>query len=156
MAPADVPEALDLWVATWTAAYPDIDFEARRSWFIEHVRQLQREGAVCTVAVQGTCMAGLLVIDPGRGYLDQILVGRAHQGSGLANVLMGEAKRISPRGFALDVNADNLRAIRFYERHGLRRISAGVNPRSGAPTLKLEWRPEGYQAASNCSFANRS
>ena len=34
MQPADLPEALDVWVAAWQAAYPAIDFNARRGWTV--------------------------------------------------------------------------------------------------------------------------
>jgi hypothetical protein len=30
MLPEDLPETLDMWVAAWQAAYPSIDFAARR------------------------------------------------------------------------------------------------------------------------------
>ena len=30
----DWPFILDLWVASWRATYPEIDFEARRDWLL--------------------------------------------------------------------------------------------------------------------------
>ena len=49
------------------------------------------------------------------------------------------AKALSPGGLALDVNAGNARARRFYARHGFVAGAAGTNPRSGLPTLTLHW-----------------
>jgi putative acetyltransferase len=40
----------------------------------------------------------------------------------------------------VDVNQDNPRAVRFYEREGFRRLHEGVNPNSGLRTWRLEWR----------------
>jgi putative acetyltransferase len=38
------------------------------------------------------------------------------------------------------VNADNARAIRFYERNGFVVIGHGANTLSGRATVMLEWR----------------
>ena len=37
--------------------------------------------------------------------------------------------------------ADNPRAVAFYARQGFVEVGRGANPRSGLPTLVLEWRP---------------
>ncbi len=37
MMPADLPETIDVWVAAWQAAYPAIDFEARRGWTVDRI-----------------------------------------------------------------------------------------------------------------------
>ena len=47
-----------------------------------------------------------------------VVVAPDHWGSPLATMLVDEAKRLSPDGVTLKVNADNNRAIRFYERSG--------------------------------------
>jgi putative acetyltransferase len=52
-----------------------------------------------------------------------------------------EAKRLSPSGVTLLVNKDNSRAIRFYERNGFAHAGEDVNPTSGRPVLKMEWKP---------------
>ena len=48
-----------------------------------------------------------------------------------------------PTAISLDlaVNADNLRAIRFYEKQGFAPAGDDVNPLSGAPVRKMSWRP---------------
>ena len=58
-----------------------------------------------------------------------------------AGALMDEAKRLSPAGITLRVNTDNERAIRFYARNGFAHAGDDINPTSGRPVLKMEWKP---------------
>jgi putative acetyltransferase len=74
------------------------------------------------------------------GYLDQLVVAPEHWGTGVAHLLIEEAKRISPRHVTLLVNKDNTRAIRFYERNGFVHAGEDVNPTSGRPVLKMAWK----------------
>lgn len=138
--PEDLDAALDLWVASWQAAYPAIDFAARRHWMAERLAEQRREGAACLVALAEGRIVGLLLLNPRTGYLDQIAVAPERQGGGVADLLMTEAKRLCPAGLALHVNQDNARAIRFYRRHGLHVVEEDVNPRSGAPTYRMRWK----------------
>jgi putative acetyltransferase len=39
------------------------------------------------------------------------------------------------------VNADNDRAIRFYARSGFAHAGDDVNPTSGRPVKRMEWKP---------------
>ena len=36
---------LDLWVASWRATFPTIDFDARRDWFVKHLAEQEAQGA---------------------------------------------------------------------------------------------------------------
>ena len=74
------------------------------------------------------------------GYLDQLVVAPDHWGSPLATALVDEAKRLSPDGVTLKVNADNARAIRFYERNGFVHAGEDVNPTSERLVLKMAWK----------------
>ena len=84
-------------------------------------------------------LIGFVTIDL-KGYLDQFVVSPEHWGSDLGNALVDEAKRLSPDGITLLVNADNARAIRFYERNGFVQAGGDVNPTSGRPVLRMEWK----------------
>jgi putative acetyltransferase len=137
---ADRPALLDLWVAAWQAAMPEIDFEVRRSWIETHLDDLSAAGARILVACVEGVPAGFVTVDPARGHLDQLAVHPVHQGGGTADLLMRGAKTLSPRSLRLDVNADNGRARRFYARHGFEAVATGTNPRSGLPTISLLWR----------------
>jgi putative acetyltransferase len=141
MQPADLPETLDVWVAAWQAAYPAIDFNARRGWTIERIAELERTGSKSLVVLKGGRIVGAMVVNPHSGYLDQIVVATDCQGGGVADALLAEACRLSPAGLDLHVNQDNSRAIRFYERHGFVKSGEDVNPRSGAPIYNMCWRP---------------
>ncbi|WP_407049901.1 GNAT family N-acetyltransferase [Methyloraptor flagellatus] len=138
--PARLGELADLWVASWAKTLPAIDFEARRPWFLDHIAGLATAGAAIRLAITDDGRAaGFVTVDPATAYLDQICVGVAWWGGGVADALLAEARRLSPARLVLDVNKDNPRAVAFYERNGFRRIAEGVNPRSGLGTLKLEW-----------------
>jgi len=56
-------------------------------------------------------------------------------------MLVDESKSRSPERISLLVNKDNARAIRFYERNGFAHAGEDVNPTSGRPVLKMEWKP---------------
>jgi putative acetyltransferase len=136
----DEDAAIELWRGTWQQAYPSIDFAARVPWWRERWRgELVREASII-VAEQSGALIGFVTIDPS-GYLDQLVVGPHHWGSDLGNTLIAEAKRLSPHGITLKVNTDNARAIGFYARNGFVHAGEDVNPTSGRPVLRMEWRP---------------
>ena len=85
-------------------------------------------------------LAGFVTVDDKTMYLDQIVVAPEHWGSDVASALLDEAKRLSPKGIELLVNKDNLRAIRFYEKHGFAYAGEDKNPVSGLPVNRLAWR----------------
>jgi putative acetyltransferase len=141
MQPADLQEALDVWVAAWQVAYPAIDFNARRGWTADRIAELERTGSRSLIALKDGRIVGAMVVNPETGYLDQIVVATDHQGSGVAEILLSEARRLSPTKLDLHVNQDNSRAIRFYEKHGFAKTGEDVNPRSGAPIYLMRWQP---------------
>ena len=141
MAPEDLAETLDMWVAAWQAAYPHIDFAARRGWTKDRLAELERTGSCSLIALRDGRIVGALVVNPQTGYLDQLVVATADHGSGVADILLAEARRLSPLRLDLHVNQDNARAIRFYQKHGFVTVAEDVNPRSGAPIYRMSWTP---------------
>ena len=138
---ADEDAAIELWRRTWQQHYPHLDFSARVAWWRERWRNELVPTATITVAETGGELAGFVTVDPQTFYLDQIVVAPEAWGAAVAPALIAEAKLISPRGLDLKVNADNVRAIRFYEKHGFAVTGDDVNPLSGAPIRKMSWRP---------------
>ncbi|MGL4286879.1 MAG: GNAT family N-acetyltransferase [Phreatobacter sp.] len=138
--PAHLSAMSNLWVATWAATYPAIDFDKRRGWFIDRITAFASTGVVIPLAFVDAALAGLVTVDPAGGWIDQMLVGLAYQGSGVGRALMDEAKRLSPNGLSLDVNADNGRAIGFYRREGFAR-TAGRTSSQGFAIDVMVWSP---------------
>ena len=135
----DENAAIALWLETWRHAYPSIDFAARLDWWRERWRSELVPKAAIIIAERRGRPAGFVTIDAS-GYLDQLVVAPAHWGSDIATALLGEAKRRSPGGITLLVNKDNARAIRFYQRNGFAHAGEDVNPTSGKPVFRMEWK----------------
>jgi putative acetyltransferase len=142
---ADEEAAIALWLRTWQAAYPQLDFAERLDWWRKRWRSELTPAANIVVAETSTSdegqIVGFVTVDPVTLYLDQIVVAPERWSSGIAAALIAEAKRLSPRGLDLDVNTDNMRAVRFYEKHGFSVTTAGVNAISGKPVHRMSWRP---------------
>jgi putative acetyltransferase len=135
----DEDAAIALWQQTWQQAYPSIDFAARVAWWRKRWRNELVPNAAIMVAEQAGALIGFVTIDTS-GYLDQLVVAPDHWGSEVAGALVDEAKRLAPDRITLLVNKDNARAIRFYERNGFADAGEDVNPTSGRPVLKMEWK----------------
>jgi len=91
--------------------YPQIDFAARVAWWRERWRsELVPVGPIMLGRADGA-LVGFVTVDPKTRYLGPDR-GRAEAwGSEVAAALVAEARRISPDGLDLKVNADNARAI---------------------------------------------
>jgi putative acetyltransferase len=139
--PRDEDAAIALWLRTWQAAYPDLDFAERLDWWRKRWRSELVPAAEIVIAEAAGDMIGFVTVDPRTLYLDQIVVAPEHWRSGVGAALLGEAKRRSPTGLDLDVNTDNARAIRLYEKQGFSIGGADVNPISGKPVHRMSWRP---------------
>ena len=109
------------------------------TWWRERWRGELVPKAAIIVAEQAGAPVGFVTIDAS-GYLDQLVVAPDRWGSELATALVDEAKRRSPDRITLLVNHDNARAIRFYERNGFVHAGEDVNPTSGRPVMKMEWK----------------
>jgi putative acetyltransferase len=137
----DEAAAIELWHRTWQEAYPEIDFTSRLEWWRERWRNdLVPKAEIMVAEHLDGGLVGLVTVDR-EGYLDQLVVAPEQWGNGVADLLVEEAKRISPKGVTLLVNKDNARAIRFYERSGFVHAGEDENPTSGRPVLRMEWRP---------------
>jgi putative acetyltransferase len=143
-AAADADEAIALWLRTWQATYPQFDFAARLDWWRARWTSELMASAKITIARAQTpaaAMIGFVTVDPVSLYLDQLVVAPEFWGAGVGVALIAEAKRISPNGLALEVNTDNARALRFYDKCGFVITGGGINAFSGRPVHRMSWRP---------------
>ena len=136
---ADRPALTDLWVTAWTQVLPQVDFAIRRAWFLDHWRGLEAGGAVTIVADTAAAPQGFMIFHPASGYVDQIAVASAAQGSGLAKLLLDWAKTRCREGLSLKVNQDNPRAVRFYQREGFVICGQGISAASGLALWDMAW-----------------
>jgi putative acetyltransferase len=134
----DEDASIALWLETWRQAYPSIDFDARVDWWRARWRNELVPVAQIVVAEQDNALIGFVTIDDA-GYLDQLVVSPAQWGSDVSRALVDAAKRLSPDGVTLKVNADNVRALRFYARNGFVQDGEEVNP-SGRAVLLMRWQ----------------
>lgn len=137
----DEEAAIALWLRSWQKAYPQIDFTERVDWWRERWRNEITKSADIVIADSGGEMIGFVTVDPQTCYLDQIVVAPEHWASGIGSALIAVAKELSPGRLELHVNADNARAIRFYEKLGFSITGDGVNPISGKPVHRMRWAP---------------
>lgn len=136
---SDEDASITLWLETWRQAYPSINFDARVDWWRNRWRTELVPVAQIVVAEQDGALVGFVTID-GTGYLDQLVVSPAQWGSDVSRALVDETKRLSPTGVTLKVNADNIRAIKFYMRNGFVKTGDEVNT-SGRAVDLMEWKP---------------
>jgi len=137
----DEDAAIALWLRSWQAAYPELDFAARLDWWRERWRNDLTKSADIVVAETGGEMIGFVTVDPQACYLDQIVVAPEHWASGIGSALIAVAKQLSPSALELHVNTDNARAIRLYQKLGFAITGDGVNPISGKPVHRMRWTP---------------
>ncbi len=142
----DEEAAIILWRDAWQLTFPDIDFTARTPWWRERWQNELVPHNDIIVAEQDGALIGFVTVNPATLYLDQIVVAHRAWGSGVALSLLEAAKAHSPRGLDLLVNKENSRAIRFYEKHGFVDAGEDVNPTSGRPVNRMQWRPVGNPA----------
>jgi putative acetyltransferase len=138
---ADEAAAIALWQRTWQQHYPQIDFAKRVEWWRSRWRNELVPTSTISVAVSDDQMVGFVTVNPQTGYLDQIVVAPEAWGSEVASMLMVAARRVSPQLLELQVNADNGRAIRFYQKQGFVDVGEAVNEISGALLRIMRWRP---------------
>lgn len=136
---ADEAETVALWASVWQTVYPDYKAQhdaLRMRWRDEIVPP-----ACVTLATIGARIVGVITVDPGTGYVDQLAVAPDLWGAAVGAALLEEARRLSPATVHLRVNQDNSRAIRFYFKHGFFKDGETFNQRIGKAQDIMRWRP---------------
>ena len=117
-------DVADLWAAHWGPHLPPLAFQDRHDWLFEHIENLHEAGShtICAVNARTGGVAGFVTFEPAAQQLHQIVVASSARGSGAAKMLLDEAKRLSPSGLGVEVDASNARALRFFEREGFKAV----------------------------------
>ena len=74
--PHDEDAAVALWLRTWQAAYPQLDFTERLDWWRARWRNELVASADIVIAEADSAVIGFVTVDPRTFYLDQIVVDR--------------------------------------------------------------------------------
>jgi putative acetyltransferase len=117
-----MPAVADLWHAGWHDSHPGHvpdGLTERRTLAAFHDRASERVADTTVAEVGGEVAGFIMVVDD---EVEQVYVGSAHRGAGLAGVLLAEAEaQVAAHGHDvawLAVAIGNTRARAFYEKHG--------------------------------------
>ena len=135
----DWPVLFDLWVESWTAFLPTIDFQARLPWFRDYVAGLQGEGAVILAAVADDVPLGFVSVDAAKQDMDQLVTARRAQRQGIGRLLVRAVKSHSPAGLNLKVVQVNEPAIALYRSEGFEVTAEGISESSGLANFSMRW-----------------
>lgn len=140
--PSHCPALADLWIKSWQNTLPQIDFEQRRDWFLAYLPELKTKGFEIHGAFnQADALLGFVAINPQTHILDQIAVSIEAKGQNIAYELIETAKQLSPIKITLNVNIENPRAIRFYEKNGFKQTGEnGINSLSSLEYIEMKWQ----------------
>ena len=140
---ADAADAAEVYLRARHAAVPAIPSLVHanddvRRWFREVVVP-EREVWVATDTEAGV-VAVLVLHD---AWIDQLFVEPGLTGRGIGSALVDVAKRQRPAGLQLWAFQSNIRALRFYARHGFVEAERtdGAGNEEGAPDVRLVWVP---------------
>ena len=81
-----------LWLRTWQATYPEIDFAERLDWWRERWRNELLPVAEVVIAETDGAMVGFVTVDPRTLYLDQIVVAPEHWRSSVGSTLLARGQ----------------------------------------------------------------
>ena len=128
-------DVADLWAPHWGPDLPPLAFHDRHDWLFDHIENLHEAGSRTICAVNGRTggVAGFVTFDPRparciRSWWRQARAERARR------QLLDEAKRFSPRGLEVDVDASNTRALGFFAREGF------VETAREGESVRMQWR----------------
>ncbi len=133
----DHHDAGRIWAATSAIVEPDTAFDDRRRWLFDRIESLHDSGArtICALDARTGHMRGFVTVHPETKRLHQIVVAPEALGSGLASILLTQARDVAPARMEVVVNVNNARALRFFEREGFVRRSD-----ADSGDVLLEWR----------------
>lgn len=140
----DLDTVVALWYNSWSNTFPGLrhpqPFEA---WKFRFKNDLAINNSVLVAEFQSQ-IVGFIVINEEKGTLEQIFVDVDVQRIGIGTALLSEAKIICPSGLSLTTLEQNVRARRFYEKHGFIAGKFGVNPVNKQTNIEYTWIPNNF------------
>ena len=119
---------------SWRFAHGTLEGFSSETYLAAAESHHRADGGCVLRFFDGETSAGILDLDPirgahaGFGWISLLYLDAAHRGSGLGVQLLGRAlmyfRLQGRRGVRLQAAEDNPAALRFYEKHGFRRLSA--------------------------------
>jgi putative acetyltransferase len=140
----DEEDVIQLWQRAWQKAMPGINFEKRfgdrrKYWKTKIVSKVPE--TMIIVAERRGAVIGFMIIDWETGYLVELVVSWQFWKSTVGELLLSEAKWLSPTGVDLNVDPNNDRAVRFFEKHKF--VKTGdVKKGPDGPIQNMQWRPK--------------
>lgn len=141
---ADARDAAELYLRARRHAVPQIpplvhSDDYARQW----MRGVLGEHEVWLARADDGALVGLMVLDA--GWLDQLYVDPGWTGRGLGAQFVELAKQRRPDGLQLWTFDSNVRARRFYERHGFtaEERTDGSRNEERSPDVRYVWQPRG-------------
>ncbi len=136
----DYEKVMDVWLRAWKFAFPRLNWHQRMQDFRWYWKtKLEKKHRITLAELDGN-IVGFITVNLKNGYIDQLASVPEEWGRDIGNRLMEEAKRLSPTGVSLKVNAVNHRARRFYEKHGLI-VSGHEKTEKGTLIYLMKWQP---------------
>ena len=137
----DSPAIVNLWYSSWHSNDPlFLHPDPVEKWAARWEEEIVPHHDIA-VALDGTQVSGFCAIDIAGKYLSQLFVHPGSRGRGAGSALLNWAKAACPQGFTLDNLVRNTQSRRFYEVHGLKPGSTGLDPRSRLETIEYVWGP---------------
>lgn len=141
--PHDAGAIGDLWLTSWRAtfdfppAHPDDDV---RRWIREELVPRRETWVAVSPAGEGRIVAVMALSE---GMVEQLYVTPDWIGRGVGRRLIGLAKERRPDGLELFCFQVNVRARRFYERHGFVPVTFGdgMGNMERQPDVLYRWEP---------------
>lgn len=148
-AAADAVAVADVYVRARHHAVPDIPpLPGPDDWVREWLTGVVLSGGEVWIAEMGdAAVVGLLLLEEDR--IEQLYTDPGWTGRGVGAALLDVAKRSRPDGLQLWTFETNLRAHRFYERHGFvaaERTDGSAN-QERSPDVRFVWRPLSVRGA---------
>jgi putative acetyltransferase len=130
-----------IWRFAWASANPDAPYIEPLAHWLSRVRAEFWTSCQTSVAVFDSQSVAFYVLRSEPRVLEQLFVLPSFQSSGVGSLLLNHIKHTCPKGFSLYVSASNVRAQRFYARHGLHPGATSVNPLSRRARVQYTYSP---------------